>query len=96
MRTPWRKICVVRGLFNEPSVGYVRSDYGIDRESRPQIYIPKWGSGSVLYFYLGQCAGKHDMKPLAAIVPIVRRSQNLLKYCEVEERSKFEDRVSLE
>ena len=80
------QLVLLEASYNEPSVGYVRSDYGTDRESHPQMYIRNWGSGSVLYLSLGHCTGKHDMKPLADIVPVVRGSWNSPTYYELLRR----------
>ena len=73
--------------YNQPSAGYVRSDYGTDRDVHPQMYLHPWGEGQVLYLSLGHCAGKHDMKPLADIVPVVRGSWDSPTYYELLRRS---------
>ena len=80
------QLVLLEASYNAPSVGYVRSDYGTDRESHPQMYIHNWGAGSVLYLSLGHCTGKHDMKPLADIVPVVRGSWNSPTYYELLRR----------
>ena len=72
--------------YNEPSQGYVRSDYGTDRDSHPQMYLHPWGEGEVLYLSLGHCSGKHDMKPLVDINPVVRGSWNSPTYYELLRR----------
>jgi len=77
---------LLEASYHEPSVGYVRSDYGIDRESHPQMYLHPWGAGTVLYLSLGHCTGKHDMKPMADIVPVVRGSWNSPTYYELLRR----------
>ena len=33
------QLVLLEASYNEPSVGYVRADYGTDRESHPQMYI---------------------------------------------------------
>ena len=65
------------------SEGYVRSDYGTDRDTHPQMYLHAWGDGEVLYLSLGHCSGKHDMKPLVDINPVVRGSWNSPTYYEL-------------
>jgi len=80
------QIVLLEASYNEPSVGYVRSDYGTDRESHPQMYLHPWGTGSVLYLSLGHCQGKHDMKPMADIVPAVKGSWNSPVYYELLRR----------
>ena len=44
---------------------------GTDRPAQPQMYFHPVGSGQVLYLTLGHYR-KHDMKPLADVVPVVR------------------------
>ena len=80
------QVVLLEASYNEPSVGYVRSDYGTDRESHPQMYLHPLGDGSVLYLSLGHCTGKHDMKPMADIVPVVRGSWNSPTYHELLRR----------
>ena len=80
------QVVLLEASYHEPSVGYVRSDYGTDRDSHPQMYLHPWGEGSVLYLSLGHCTGKHDMKPLADIVPVVRGSWNSPIYYELLRR----------
>ena len=77
---------LLEASYQEPSLGYVRSDYGTDRDSHPQMYLHPWGEGEVLYLSLGHCTGKHDMKPLADIVPVVRGSWNSPVYYELLRR----------
>ena len=72
--------------YSKPSQGYVRSDYGTDRESHPQMYLHPWGEGQVLYLSLGHCSGKHDMKPLVDINKVVRGSWNSPTYYELLRR----------
>ncbi len=77
---------LLEASYNIPSSGYVQSEYGTDRASHPQMYIHPYGSGEVLYLSLGHCTGKHDMKPLADIVPVVRGSWNSPTYYELLRR----------
>jgi type 1 glutamine amidotransferase len=77
---------LLEASYNEPSSGYVRSDYGTDRGVHPQMYLHPWGEGEVLYLSLGHCTGKHDMKPLAEIVPVVRGSWESPTYYELLRR----------
>jgi type 1 glutamine amidotransferase len=80
------QLVLLEASYQMPSPGYVRSDYGTDRESHPQMYLHPWGEGQVLYLSLGHCTGKHDMKPLADIVPVVRGSWNSPTYYELLRR----------
>ncbi len=77
---------LLEASYNDPSTGYVRSDYGTDREAHPQMYLHECGRGEVLYLSLGHCAGKHDMKPLVNIVPVVRGSWDSPVYYELLRR----------
>ncbi len=77
---------LLEASYSEPSLGYVRSDYGTDRDTHPQMYLHPWGQGEVLYLSLGHCTGKHDMKPLADIVPVVRGSWDSPIYYELLRR----------
>jgi len=77
---------LLEASYNIPSTGYVRSDYGTDRDSHPQMYLHPWGEGEVLYLSLGHCTGRHDMKPLADIVPVVRGSWDSPVYYELLRR----------
>ena len=77
---------LLEAAYNEPSAGYVRSDYGTDRETHPQMYLHKHGEGEVLYLSLGHCSGKHDMKPIVDVAPVVRGSWNSLTYYELLRR----------
>ena len=72
--------------YGERSVGYVQSDYGTDRERHPQMYLHPCGAGEVLYLSLGHCSGKHDMKPMVDINPVVRGSWNSPVYYELLRR----------
>lgn len=80
------QLVLLEASYQMPSLGYVRSDYGTDRESHPQMYLHPWGEGQVLYLSLGHCTGKHDMKPLADVVPVVRGSWNSSTYYELLRR----------
>lgn len=77
---------LLEASYREPSQGYVQTDYGTDRASHPQMYIHPFGQGEVLYLSLGHCQGKHDMKPLADTVPVVRGSWNSPTYYELLRR----------
>ena len=77
---------LLEASYNHPSTGYVRSDYGTDRPSQPQMYLHPVGKGVVLYLTLGHCTGKHDMKPLADVVPVVRGSWDTPQYYELLRR----------
>ena len=77
---------LLEASYNEPSQGYVRSDYGTDRETHPQMYLHKHGEGEVLYLSLGHCSGKHDMKPIVDVAPVVRGSWNSPTYYELLRR----------
>ena len=77
---------LLEATYSEPSQGYVQSDYGTDRATHPQMYLHPWGQGEVLYLSLGHCAGKHDMKPMVDIFPVVRGSWNTPTYYELLRR----------
>ncbi|MBM4185666.1 MAG: ThuA domain-containing protein [Gemmatimonadetes bacterium] len=77
---------LLEASYSAPSSGYVQSDYGRDRDSHPQMYLHPWGQGHVLYLTLGHCAGKHDMKPIVDIFPVVRGSWNSPVYYELLRR----------
>jgi len=81
-----KQLVLLEASYNEPSSRYVRSDYGTDRDSHPQMYLHPWGKGEVLYLSLGHCSGKHDMKPLVDINPVVRGSWNTAVYYELLRR----------
>lgn len=80
------QVVLLEASYSEPSVGYVRSDYGTNEKSHPQMYLHPCGEGQVLYLSLGHCTGKHDMKPLADIVPVVRGSWDSPTYYELLRR----------
>lgn len=77
---------LLEASYNMPSSGYVQADYGTDRDSHPQMYLHPCGRGEVLYLSLGHCSGKHDMKPLVDINPVVRGSWNSPVYYELLRR----------
>ncbi|MBO6557905.1 MAG: ThuA domain-containing protein [Pseudomonadales bacterium] len=77
---------LLEASYTMPSTGYVQSEYGTDRDAQPQMYLHKWGDGEVLYLSLGHCTGKHDMKPLADVVPAMRGSWNSPVYYELLRR----------
>ena len=77
---------LLEASYNEPSLGYVQSEYGTDRDTHPQMYLRQWGTGEVLYLSLGHCSGKHDMKPMIDIQPPVRGSWNSPVYYELLRR----------
>ena len=77
---------LLEATYHEPSLGYVRSDYGTDRDTHPQMYLHAWGEGEVLYLSLGHCSGKHDMKPMVDINKVVRGSWNSPTYYELLRR----------
>ena len=81
-----QQMVLLEASYSEPSLGYVRSDYGTDRPSHPQMYLHPWGKGEVLYLSLGHCSGKHDMKPLMDIAPVVRGSWDSPTYYELLRR----------
>jgi type 1 glutamine amidotransferase len=78
---------LLEASYNQPSTGYVRSDYGTDRASHPQMYLHRVGDGEVLYLTLGHCCGKYDMRPLANEVPIHRGSWKNPVFYELLRRS---------
>ncbi len=77
---------LLEASYNVPSTGYVQSEYGTDRDNHPQMYLHPCGDGEVLYLSLGHCSGKHDMKPLIDITPVVRGSWNSPVYYELLRR----------
>lgn len=78
---------LLEASYNQPSTGYVHSDYGTDRDSHPQMYLHHTGAGEVLYLALGHCCGKYDLRPLADVVPIHRGSWNNPVFYELLRRS---------
>jgi len=56
------------------------------RDSQPQMYLHPFGEGEVLYLSLGHCTGKHDMKPMVEVVPVIRGSWNNPVYYELLRR----------
>lgn len=77
---------LLEASYDQPSSGYVQADYGTDRGAHPQMYLHPFGDGEVLYLSLGHCCGKHDMKPLMDIAPVVRGSWNSPIYYELLRR----------
>ena len=77
---------LLEASYRQPSLGYVATNYGTDRETQPQMYLHPVGQGEVLYLTLGHCTGKHDMKPMADIVPVVRGSWETDTYYELLRR----------
>ncbi len=77
---------LLEASYSEPSQGYVRSEYGTDKDTHPQMYLHSVGQGEVLYLSLGHCTGKHDMKPMVDVVPVVRGSWNSPTYYELLRR----------
>ena len=78
---------LLEASYNAPSVGYARSDFGLDRESQPQMYLHPVGKGEVLYLMLGHCTGKYDMQPLMDVAPVVRCAWNYPVFYELLRRS---------
>ena len=77
---------LLEASYNEPSHGYVQSDFGTDRDSHPQMYVHNYGAGEVLYLLLGHCRGKYDMQPIMDVVPIERCAWNSPVYYELLRR----------
>ena len=63
---------LLEASYNAPSHGYVRSEFGTDKDSHPQMYLHPYGQGEVLYLTLGHCRGKYDLQPLMDVAPIER------------------------
>jgi type 1 glutamine amidotransferase len=63
---------LLQASYNAPSVGYARSEFGLERESQPQMYVRTLGKGEVLYLMLGHCTGKYDMRPILDVAPVAR------------------------
>ncbi len=80
------QVVLLEANYNQPSTGYVQSEYGTDRDSQPQMYLHPFGDGEVLYLSLGHCSGKHDMKPIVDIQPVVRGSWDNPVYYELLRR----------
>lgn len=80
------QLVLLEASYDARSTSYLQPDFGRDRDSHPQMYIHRWGQGEVLYLSLGHCAGKHDMKPLVDIYPVVRGSWNTPEYYELLRR----------
>jgi hypothetical protein len=77
---------LLEASYDAPSVGYVRSDFGTDKESHPQMYLHQAGAGQVLYMTLGHCCGKYDLRPLADEVPIARGAWQVPVFYELLRR----------
>jgi len=77
---------LLEASYNAPSDGYVRSDFGTDKDSHPQMYVHPYGKGEVLYLSLGHCRGKYDMQPLMDIAPIERCAWNSPVFYELLRR----------
>lgn len=77
---------LLEASYTTPSSGYVRSDFGTDRESQPQMYLHPAGDGQVLYLTLGHCTGKYDMRPLMDVAPITRCAWNYPVFYELLRR----------
>lgn len=77
---------LLEGIYNAPSTGYARSDFGTDRASQPQMYLRQLAEGAVLYLTLGHCTGKYDMQPLMEVAPITRCAWNSPIYYELLRR----------
>lgn len=67
---------LLEATYNAPSTGYVRSEFGTDERTHPQMYVHSVGAGRVLYLTLGHCTGKYDMQPLMDTAPITRCAWN--------------------
>lgn len=78
---------LLEASYNQPSTGYVRSEFGTDRQSHPQMYLHRTGGGEVLYITLGHCCGKYDLRPLADVVPVHRGAWRNPTYYELLRRS---------
>jgi type 1 glutamine amidotransferase len=77
---------LLEASYKAPSIGYAQSEFGIDRDSQPQMYIHPVGKGEVLYLMLGHCTGKYDMQPIAEVVPITRCAWNYDIFYEILRR----------
>ena len=72
--------------YKAPSMGYARSDFGLDRDTQPQMYVHQVGEGQVLYLMLGHCTGKYDMQPMVDVVPVTRCAWNYPIFYELLRR----------
>ncbi len=77
---------LLEATYHAESTGYVRSDFGTDRDSQPQMYLRSLGDGGVLYLTLGHCTGKYDMQPLMEVAPVTRCAWNSPTYYELLRR----------
>ena len=77
---------LLEASYNDPSHGYVQSEFGTDKESHPQMYLHPHGDGQVLYLTLGHCRGKYDLRPLMDIAPVERCAWNYPVFYELLRR----------
>ena len=77
---------LLEASYNAPSTGYAQSEFGIDRESQPQMYLHPVGAGQVLYLTLGHCTGKYDMQPMVDVFPVTRCAWNYPEFYELLRR----------
>jgi len=77
---------LLEASYQSPSSGYVRSDFGTERDSQPQMYLHPVGEGQVLYLTLGHCSGKYDMQPLMAVAPVNRCAWNYPVFYDLLQR----------
>lgn len=77
---------LLEASYNAASVGYAQSEFGIDRESQPQMYLHPVGDGEVLYLMLGHCTGKYDMQPIMEVAPVARCAWNYPIFYELLRR----------
>jgi type 1 glutamine amidotransferase len=52
--------------------GFIEREWFSD-EPRPVLYLHSHGDGEVLYFTLGHCRGRYDMRPLMLEYPTIER-----------------------
>jgi type 1 glutamine amidotransferase len=78
---------LLEASYDQPSSGYVESEFGTDRASHPQMYLHRTGDGEVLYITLGHCCGKYDLRPLADEVPPHRGAWQTPTYYELLRRA---------
>jgi len=67
---------LLEASYNEPSHGYVQSEFGTDQATHPQMYLHSVGAGQVLYLTLGHCRGKYDLRPLMDVAPVEKCAWN--------------------
>jgi type 1 glutamine amidotransferase len=69
------------------AAGFVEADWP-DDAARPVLYLHPYGKGEVLYFTLGHCRGRWDMRPVMEEYPVVERcSWELPVFYELLRRS---------